>query len=100
MEVGKGAMGASTDDGSSAAGKAIIRANAGGPYGSAVLAGVQADSVRVWNDIVAAREGEAGHGWFKAAIGIEARDGAPWRVQARGDGVSGATCFEFGSLPG
>ena len=98
MEVGKAAMAKYEADGASAAAAAgIIQANAGGPYGSAVLAGVQADSMRVWKDIVSSSEGDVGHGWFKATIGIDAHDDAPWRVQARGDGASGSTYFEFGS---
>ena len=99
MKIGKAAMGRLADECSSSAGEAIILANAGGPYGSAVLAGVQADSMRVWKEIVGGGEGDVGHGWFKASIGIEAREDAPWRAQARGAGVSGATAFEFGALP-
>ena len=100
MKIGKAAMGRYADECTSSAGAAIILANAGGPYGSAVLAGVQADSMRVWQDIVGGGEGDVGHGWFKASIGIEAREEAPWRAQARGAGVSDATAFEFGALPG
>ena len=37
----------------------LIEANAGGPYGSEVLKGVQADSDRVWNDIISDGEGSS-----------------------------------------
>ena len=81
----------------------LVKANAGGPYGSAVLAGVQADSVRVWQSIVAGGEGDVGHGWHKASIAIEARENAPWRARAviaPADGTTAATPtpYEFGSV--
>lgn len=67
----------------------VIYANAGGPYGSEVLAGVQADSDRVWNEIVMKGE-NVGQDWFKATINIEAHPTEPWTIQAvRPDGSLG-----------
>lgn len=61
----------------------IIKANAGGPYGSAVLRGVQADSDRVWESV---RSGEAEGGaaldWCKARIAISAHETEPWSACA------------------
>jgi hypothetical protein len=60
---------------------AIINANAGGPYGSEVLEGIQADSDRVWNDDVIAN-GVVGQSWYKATIQINAHASEPWTAQA------------------
>jgi len=72
----------------------IIYANAGGPYGSEVLPGVQTDSDRVWNESVLS--GDVGQDWYKATININAHPtGEPWTAQAvRPDGKLG-TLFEF-----
>jgi hypothetical protein len=72
----------------------IINANAGGPYGSEVLAGVQADSDRVWKDEVMS-EGGVGKDWYKATIQINAHATEPWTAQAvKPDGSLG-TKFTF-----
>jgi hypothetical protein len=60
---------------------AIINANAGGPYGSEVLEGIQADSDRVWNDDIIAN-GVVGQTWYKATIQINAHASEPWTAQA------------------
>jgi len=76
----------------------VIYANAGGPYGSEVLEGVQADSDRVWNDEVMNSGGKGGVGddWYKAEFRINAHDDKPWTIQAvRKDGSLGAK-YEFG----
>eukprot|EP00928_Gymnodinium_smaydae_P083200 TRINITY_DN66455_c0_g1_i1.p1 TRINITY_DN66455_c0_g1~~TRINITY_DN66455_c0_g1_i1.p1 ORF type:complete len:442 (-),score=63.48 TRINITY_DN66455_c0_g1_i1:98-1423(-) len=74
----------------------VIYANAGGPYGSEVLPGVQADSDRVWNDDVV-KNGVVGQDWYKATIAINAHPQEPWTAQAvRPDGSRG-TLFTFGS---
>lgn len=67
----------------------VIYANEGGPYGSEVLAGVQADSDRVWNEVVL--KGDAvGKEWYKATMQIEAHPKEPWTIQAvRADGTLG-----------
>ena len=59
----------------------VISVNAGGPYGSAVLASVQVDSDRVWSEVCASPE--FGH-WFKAGFSVEARDPnqGPWTLRA------------------
>jgi len=73
---------------------ASINVNQGGPYGSDVLEGVQADSDRVWRDQVLS--GKVGQDWYKATIQINAHaDGTPWTAQAmRPDGTLG-TEFAF-----
>eukprot|EP00797_Seminavis_robusta_P036249 Sro91_g047580.2 (394) ;mRNA; r:25729-26910 len=72
----------------------IIYANAGGPYGSEVLPGVQTASDAVWNDIVLKNK-EVGQDWYKATIAITAHPTEPWTAQAvRPDGSLG-TAFTF-----
>ena len=87
MVTGKAAL----EDGTS---PAIVSVNAGGPYGSAVLAGVQADSRKVWRYIGEGVDGVAST-WFKASIVIEADADKSWRARAAG---TGNTSFEFGEL--
>merc|ERR1719163_2223213 len=67
----------------------MICANAGGPYGSSVLKGVQADSDKVWESISSGSAGDVGKSWYKAHINIMA---APdeWSVTA------GGASFKFG----
>lgn len=72
--------------------RAMIRANAGGPYGSAVLKGVQADSDKVWESIRSGSAGDVGKSWYKARININASD-SEWTVSAAGSSASG---FKFG----
>ena len=78
----------------------IIYANAGGPYGSEVLPGVQAASDRVWNDLVLAKgsdgsQPQVGLDWYKATIAINAHPTEPWTAQAiLPDGTLG-TLFTF-----
>ena len=64
--------------------RAIVDANAGGPYGSAVLAGVQADSSRVWAEVLSADPTTQFVGWEKATIDITGSDSEPWVVSAVG----------------
>ena len=59
----------------------VIYANAGGPYGSEVLKGVEADSNRVWSKVMSG-EGGVGADWFKASIRINAHVDKPWTIQA------------------
>jgi len=62
---------------------ALVNANAGGPYGSEVLAGVQADSQRVWTQIVTGEADGVGATWLKASVAIEAAEPpTPWRARA------------------
>lgn len=58
----------------------IIYANAGGPYGSKVLPGVQRDSDNVWESQVLT--GAVGNDWYKATIRINAHRTEPWTAQA------------------
>ena len=71
----------------------IIQANAGGPYGSEVLPGVQQASEHVWESEVLS--GNVGQDWYKATIAIEAHPTLPWTACAvRPDGSLG-TKFTF-----
>jgi len=57
----------------------VINVNMGGPYGSSVLAGVQADSDRVWGEVMG-REG-----WMFATIDIHGDDDmGKWSCSANG----------------
>ena len=60
----------------------LVEANAGGPYGSAVLAGVQAESRAVWARVLAGEEGGVGASWLKASIAIDAHETEPWTASA------------------
>ena len=71
---------------------ASINANQGGPYGSQVLEGVQADSDRVWKTQVLT--GSVGQDWYKATIQINGSNEG-WTARAvRPDGSLG-TEFTF-----
>ena len=100
MKLGKAALASAAAECSGAAGAKIIRANAGGPYGSSVLAGVQADSRSVWQTVLSASEGDVGYTWSKASIAIEASEATPWRARAvPSEDASAATPWEFGPKP-
>ena len=76
----------------------IVKANAGGPYGSSVLAGVQADSQKVWERIVAGGEasGGVGQSWLKASIRIEPNESPqPWTASAVIEGAGEAERYAF-----
>ena len=49
----------------------IVAVNSGGPYGSSVLAGVEADSSRVWAEIQASAKYDS---WRKACLYVQACD--------------------------
>lgn len=87
IKTGKDALGGNVID--------VIYANAGGPYGSEVLTGIQKESSSVWNEIVS-KNCDVGKDWYKATFEIEAHDSKPWTIRAiRPDGSYGTT-FEFG----
>eukprot|EP00929_Paragymnodinium_shiwhaense_P011343 TRINITY_DN11694_c0_g1_i10.p1 TRINITY_DN11694_c0_g1~~TRINITY_DN11694_c0_g1_i10.p1 ORF type:complete len:462 (-),score=68.41 TRINITY_DN11694_c0_g1_i10:132-1517(-) len=65
----------------------IINVNSGGPYGSKVLKGVQADSDKVWRTVV---DGELAKTWYKASLSITARDDGEWTCTATGMPDAGA----------
>ena len=72
----------------------IINANAGGPYGSEVLPGIQKESDEVWDNVVM-KDGTVGGDWYKATIAIQAHPTEPWTACAvRPDGSMGTT-FTF-----
>jgi hypothetical protein len=56
----------------------ITKVNLGGPYGSAVLAGVKQDSERVWKEVTEGRAGDVGKGWYLASIRIEGNEDGAW----------------------
>lgn len=74
----------------------LINVNAGGPYGSDVLKGIQRDSNAVWKTIVKTKDDEndndkdkdsnvsssVGHDWYKASIKIEASADKDWTARA------------------
>ena len=76
----------------------IIKSNAGGPYGSEVLKGIQKDSDAVWDTIIAKDGGsDVGDDWFKATIQIDAKKDEDWTSNAvKSDGEPG-TSFTFES---
>lgn len=60
----------------------VVYANAGGPYGSKVLKGVQEDSEKVWQEKVL--KGEVGEDWFKVSDFHHFRRYAtPWKHEQR-----------------
>ena len=69
-----------TSTSTSTAARDLINVNAGGPYGSEVLKGIQEDSDAVWQSIVKNDDNESGggggvsvgHDWYKASIQINA----------------------------
>lgn len=74
---------------------AVVYANAGGPYGSAVLPGVQAASDKVWETDILPADSAVAADWYKATIQINAHAKEPWTAQAvRPDGSLG-TLFTF-----
>jgi len=75
----------------------IISVNAGGPYGSKVLAKVQEESRRVWQDVL--HGGKVAGSWYKASFLVEARQDGPWTVRAGGLEAAGSReAFEFAPL--
>ncbi len=76
----------------------IIKANAGGPYGSEVLKGIQRDSDDVWDKIISESTGsDVGSDWYKASIQIDAKKDADWTASAVLPDGSLGTTFTFGS---
>ena len=57
----------------------IISINSGGPYGSHMLAGVQKDSNKVWQEV---RDSPAYSHWVKARLNVHASETDEWHVTA------------------
>ena len=74
---------------------AIIRANAGGPYGSQVLKGVQADSDALWAQLRRGEAGDVATSWLKASIGIEAHAERDWTARALVNGEPRGQTYTF-----
>ena len=73
----------------------VIKANAGGPYGSEVLKGIQRDSDAVWDTIISEGDSDVGKDWYKASININASADEDWTAFAtKPDGTDG-TVFTF-----
>eukprot|EP00746_Dinoflagellata_sp_MGD_P089071 gnl/MRDRNA2_/MRDRNA2_35183_c0_seq1.p1 gnl/MRDRNA2_/MRDRNA2_35183_c0~~gnl/MRDRNA2_/MRDRNA2_35183_c0_seq1.p1 ORF type:complete len:472 (+),score=98.89 gnl/MRDRNA2_/MRDRNA2_35183_c0_seq1:56-1471(+) len=84
MLAGQTALKSLLEDSSSsgaAASLALVEANAGGPYGPAVLKSVQKDSDAVAARVAKGEDTDAGKGWLKAKIVINASEG-DWTAQA------------------
>jgi len=60
---------------------AQIKVNAGGPYGSAELKGVQDESNSVLKNVLTPNN-KITSDWFKACINIEAHEEEPWTARA------------------
>lgn len=85
----------------------VIKANAGGPYGSEVLKSIQRESDAVWDAVLLSSEGSGragddksagdavGRDWFKASIQIHARDDGYWTANAVLPDGSKGTVFQF-----
>ena len=71
----------------------VISANAGGPYGSSKLAGVQADSERVWKSVMSG-EAKISAGWYKAPLLVHATP-ERWTVRAASTPRGGEGEMEF-----
>ena len=65
----------------------IIQSNAGGPYGSAQLKGVQEASDITLGKVLSGESELNGH-WYKARIAINASEEKPWTCMANVDGGS------------
>eukprot|EP00747_Dinoflagellata_sp_TGD_P209394 gnl/TRDRNA2_/TRDRNA2_82788_c0_seq2.p1 gnl/TRDRNA2_/TRDRNA2_82788_c0~~gnl/TRDRNA2_/TRDRNA2_82788_c0_seq2.p1 ORF type:complete len:350 (+),score=71.36 gnl/TRDRNA2_/TRDRNA2_82788_c0_seq2:97-1146(+) len=59
----------------------VVKANAGGPYGSSVLRKVQAESDKVWDSL---HGSDVGKTWLKASIAITGSASADWTACAAG----------------
>ncbi|CAE8632479.1 unnamed protein product [Polarella glacialis] len=82
--------------GRNAEAKELIKANAGGPYGSQVLKQVQAESQKVWHESVL--QGlDVASSWYKATICIHGSDSAEWTAQAHcsSESAAGRDVFQF-----
>ncbi|KAL1514876.1 hypothetical protein AB1Y20_003958 [Prymnesium parvum] len=77
--------------------QAIIKANAGGPYGSAALRGVQAESDKVWAAVK--QGGEVSESWLKATIAITAHETQPWKSTPSLTGGAGPECESYTFAP-
>eukprot|EP00457_Paulinella_chromatophora_P008045 gb/GEZN01008072.1/.p1 GENE.gb/GEZN01008072.1/~~gb/GEZN01008072.1/.p1 ORF type:complete len:455 (+),score=73.34 gb/GEZN01008072.1/:22-1386(+) len=62
----------------------LLRANLGGPYGSAVLSGVQEQENQVWREVILGVESGMGPaaGWYSAAISIHGSNTVAWKAEA------------------
>ena len=78
-----------------AAARAVVGVNAGGPYGSEVLASVKADSDKVMAEALRKEGGR--RGWLKASILIKgSEDPTAWTARAvKQDGTQSPNCFVF-----
>lgn len=73
-----------------------VAINAGGPYGSSVLAGVQKAAQKVWASVEADRLASS---WHQANIAIEACDGE-WTAHAVAPDGARSSAFRFAPVGG
>lgn len=66
---------------------ALIRANAGGPYGAAQLKTVQAESDDVVNSVLNGNSQDIAKDWFRAILSVEAHEDEPWKIRPAKDGT-------------
>jgi hypothetical protein len=78
--------------------RAVVYANAGGPYGAAALPGVQAASDEVWQTQIQPSDSAVAADWYKATIQVQAYDDRPWTAQAVKPDGSPGTLFNFAPL--
>jgi len=100
---GKEALAGDEDENINSTVRRVVDVNSGGPYGSEVLKGVQADSERVWNEVWsdapnkddATATQTVTDGWYKACFHIDGDQSKPWKVTSiLPDGRNGSV-FEF-----
>lgn len=72
--------------------KNVVDVNAGGPYGSEVLEGVERDAKDVWRKV--STDGRLDD-WYKASIHIHAQTDESWSAQARLPNGNLGTSFTF-----
>ena len=71
----------------------LIKANAGGPYGSKELKGVLDQSEAVLRSVLSGTT-DIGKSWYKAEIAINGSDDEPWTIRAK---ANGSTQYTFKS---
>ena len=101
-ELAAGAVAVGAGAGSDGAGsvdpRAVVAVNAGGPYGSEVLSGVQSDSDQVWAHVSGQGRQEEFGSWLKARVAIGARSDGPWTARAVRPGGELGSVYEFSAL--
>jgi hypothetical protein len=105
IKRGKEALLGDEDEIMSTTVKRVVDVNAGGPYGSEVLKGVQADSTRVWNEVWSKHDGDGDNksedspsvsdGWYQACFEISGVESKPWTAESIFPNGKKGSKFEF-----